>query len=688
MSVIPSSIWCLCEKSNFLTVGKEHCFITWNTHWMQHAEKLYGFEPLILKIEHIMIKAFFFKEGTGLMIPDLEELIEKARIFNLNPTNLVTISSFIKASAITKSDLFLNKPLKIYSLQSSSYNLLTKDSCCALEITPEVSLPKTLSISDPFEAQIKCLSDHTQSLKDYQTRFSEGSYKLIDAPLIETIKTLFFKNIDLLKEFDGSTRKILERSLSEKIDMISVKKRSIHLYFILKEHQFKGAFKTVMPILEVTDTLKPVGISISNFCHTIDELKEKKEILQEEIIAIKQQFALGKKTAWNAREKIKLATDAIYSIDNTIDITEQQIALAQKEISFRKHPHISHVLTKLFCYWELPNHISMIHSWACFGTLDHFFNQKPELPLAAIDDIILQMLYGLNTLHTNQVVHKDLDMNNFVIDKIGDHYTVYINDVGSSCFKTEKLELEIVSTNGYNLAPELLIKCISREGLLWAHSFILALTFEDWLLSERFQIASLITRVLLGKTPFEFHLNKEEIQKSFPGILVNDKDPLSDPSCYLLDRYLETADSTQLSNLYYEAYRSYFLAIPKNIATDFSSFTDKEYQNYIDSFWKLFDSPSRIDLNPYLYANKEEIQKIYQTAKQSLNLQYSNAFYKELNRLIASNTTPIKDLIPSCDPKIQARLEAIYPLFDLDPSKRPPLKTIYDALKDAIKAHP
>jgi Protein kinase domain len=636
MSAASTSSICLpCGKSDFVSTDEENFFITASKNsWMEHVKRLYAFEPLTIAIGKIVIRAFCFEEGIGLFSPDTSSLISKASSLGLDVRNEVKLMHLIKTLPHAKSDIFLSEPLKICNLTSGSFHVITQKKCIAVELTQTQIPVEFLPVSKPLHAPMQCLSNISRALTIFRSRFAGGSYRLINEPLIERVSKLFFEFIPFFETFLSKEHPIELAKTSDDMQMIASKnpRSPLDIYILFNRHYWRGSYKIVMQGIKLSDKILPIGASISDTTETESE--------------------------------------------------------AKKEVAFRRHPHISRVLTPLFLHWKAEGQDNMIHSWACFGSLQDFLKKQSSIPLATLDTLALQMLESLDVFHSHGAVHKDLTSDNFIVDGTDGRIKLFINDVGSSSFADDPKELNTVATHGYNMAPELAQKCMAVKGHFWQSVFEVPLSFEDWVLSERFQIANLIAKLYLGKTPFEIASERKEILDQFPAVQKHFTDFISQPSCHLLDKYLEEEDRAALIRAYDLAYLQYFPTLAGNEGIDPEHLEGEAAFTYLSSFLELYNSENRVRLNPYLKNVEDIIKPIYKKAFKTMNAQFQKAFWGALNVFIASNKTPILGLIPEAPPKIKARLEAIAPLFELDKGKRPDLKVAIALLQTAIHLNP
>lgn len=620
-----SSFYVPAISSFFKETEEENSLITAsNRSWMVDLKSLYNFDPVVKIFRNVIMRAFNFDESIGFTNPDEASLLGKTQILGFDLSRNEQWAPFIKNLPYKISSIFLTTPRKLTLLDKVNRDIVRHKKWFVVEFSTQAALDplldlRILPIAPQLQAQTSCLLNIDTALQTYCSRFFEGSYSLIDESLVKKVAQVFFMNMARLNDcMTFKNRVIIIDSHSYGLDLIISKHPEFNIYAFFLDHTWKGSYKTVFLGVKITDELHPVGLSESDISTSSCE--------------------------------------------------------AKKEILFRQHPDISKVLTPLYFVWEEPQKHYMIHSWSGLGSLHDFLNSEKPQPLADLDQIALQMLTSLDTLHKSGAVHKDLSSQNFLVDSQGGKVTIFINDVGSSCLRHEKHELYRVTTCSTNLAPELLNKCIPRAGHHWDTIFEMPLNFNDWVYNERFQIAILILSVYLGKNPYLTISTHKELYERLLNIQATPSEDLSlDPNCHSLDKYLNLGEKNQLIAFYMTAYLAYNKAIKGGGEVSFST---------------LFCSESRVNLNPYLGNKKPLVNNLYTQAYRKMQNLFKNQFYKSLALFIASNKKPIVELLPKMDKKMEARINALSPLLDLDRAKRPDLITIRAALQVAILYNP
>ncbi|CAG7955120.1 unnamed protein product [Penicillium salamii] len=117
-------------------------------------------------------------------------------------------------------------------------------------------------------------------------------------------------------------------------------------------------------------------------------------------------------------------------------------------------PKYAGLFIKCFGWFENQESIFIAMEHIEFGDLQEHL-QGP-LPEAEARQICFQILHGLQSLHENQFVHRDLKPQNVFVKSKGPHWHVKIGDFGFSKRYTEKAALQSKVGTQLYLAPELL----------------------------------------------------------------------------------------------------------------------------------------------------------------------------------------------------------------------------------------
>ena len=107
-------------------------------------------------------------------------------------------------------------------------------------------------------------------------------------------------------------------------------------------------------------------------------------------------------------------------------------------IFLKHHPNLSNII---HCYEiiETIEHIYIISEYIKSGTLAKYLNKvKVQLPAIIIKDILTQLSSGINELHKYGIIHRDLKMENILVD--------YTTDIDKVCIKIIDFGLSQVVT--------------------------------------------------------------------------------------------------------------------------------------------------------------------------------------------------------------------------------------------------
>lgn len=628
MNITPSSSFYVPTINSFFKEAEEQNFLITasNRSWMVQLKSVYNFDPVVKIFRNVIMRAFNFDENIGFTNPDEASLLGKTQALGFDLSKKEQWAPFIRTLPYALCRLFLTTPPKLTLLVKENLNLVTHKKWFVVEFSTQAALDPLVDlfispILPQLEGQTSCLLNIDTALKTYRSRFFEGSYSLVNEALLKKITRLFFMKMSCLNDYILSENKLMIlESNPLKLNLVISKKPELTIYAFFLDRSWEGSYKRVFLGVKITDKLEPVGLSESDISASVCEV--------------------------------------------------------EKEIFFRRHPHISKVLTPLFFDWkekETQKHY-MIHSWCGLGSLRAFLKSEKSQSLPILDQLALQMLTSLDTFHKYGAVHKDLSSTNFIVDAQGDKIAIFINDVGSSCLQNNTKELRMITTSSNHLAPELLNKCIPIGGFHWDTVFEVPLNFKDWVYNERFQIAILILNLYLRTNPYLTISPLEKLHEQLLELYAHQQTDLTlNPICHSLDEYLNPVQKNQLIGLYENAYHGYNKAIKGGGEVSFST---------------LFYSKSRVDLSPYLEDCKSLATLLYTQAYHKMCAAFENHFYSSVARFIVSNTTPIVKLLPKMDKKMEARIKALSPLLDLDRAKRPDLITIRAALQVAILYNP
>ncbi len=109
-------------------------------------------------------------------------------------------------------------------------------------------------------------------------------------------------------------------------------------------------------------------------------------------------------------------------------------------------------VAKLLEIFESPKHLHMVMDYAAGGDLLQFVKKRKRLEEKQAKFIFKQIVYGLAHIHSRSVIHRDVKLDNILID--GD-FTVKICDFGvSKIIRKDQLIKDQCGTPAY-IAPEI-----------------------------------------------------------------------------------------------------------------------------------------------------------------------------------------------------------------------------------------
>jgi calcium-dependent protein kinase len=254
--------------------------------------------------------------------------------------------------------------------------------------------------------------------------------------------------------------------------------------------------------------------------------------------------------------------------DKENELDEQEI---RNEIDILKklsHPNI----VKIYEFYISENHYYIITEFCRDGELFSYIKNKySERQLAVL---FYQVFSGLWYLHENKILHRDIKLENIMIDgKENDKETgeelfwVKIIDFGTAkLFEKNKKEKDVVGSS-YYIAPEVLKQSYNEKCDTWSVGVILYMT-------------------LVGRAPFDgkddeeiiYKINSVDYNKNEPR-LVKHSPEVRDLVSKLLDKDTEKRYSAKeaLNHPWFKKYGGRAL---------FSNFDEEEIKPYINNLLK------------------------------------------------------------------------------------------------------
>ena len=146
-----------------------------------------------------------------------------------------------------------------------------------------------------------------------------------------------------------------------------------------------------------------------------------------------------------------IRTDKIYTLKLFQYISSEELysrfsAEEMHRITKLEHPNLSRVVD----FGHIGDHIYFTSEYFDGKPLSHFKFSKNRINL--IYDIAIQISYALNALHTQNIIHKDLKLENALFKMEGNSIVVKLIDYGFSKVDTPK-DSQAVSGSLPYLAP-------------------------------------------------------------------------------------------------------------------------------------------------------------------------------------------------------------------------------------------
>jgi len=172
------------------------------------------------------------------------------------------------------------------------------------------------------------------------------------------------------------------------------------------------------------NSVNSMGDSTNTSVGTIDNQSDSSKGQKRETLHSRFEFIkiLGKGTYG----KVKLANDkrtgkqvAIKVIHKNRIENTQDLARVRREIEFMSnlnHPHI----VKILEVYESSEKIILVMEYASGGELYDYLNERKRISETEARGIFRQIVSAVHFLHKNRIVHRDLKLENILIDQNGD----------------------------------------------------------------------------------------------------------------------------------------------------------------------------------------------------------------------------------------------------------------------------
>ncbi len=143
-----------------------------------------------------------------------------------------------------------------------------------------------------------------------------------------------------------------------------------------------------------------------------------------------------------------LHTLKLFQFLSSADIYQNFKARDMHHITKIEHPNLSHVVD----FGHVSDHIYFVSDYFEGATLNSFRFTKNRVK--ALLDIIVQVCYALNALHTQNILHRDLKPENILYKASGNTMQVKLIDYGFSRLELDKDQQYVSGTLPY-IAPEI-----------------------------------------------------------------------------------------------------------------------------------------------------------------------------------------------------------------------------------------
>ena len=278
------------------------------------------------------------------------------------------------------------------------------------------------------------------------------------------------------------TRPLKNHLLLEKMKLSSKEKELLEKKILMNHNRKRGIIKKTdgllsngNPMLRLTNEKldnSDISLSISNklFINEIEQSPEKKY----KIISTIGHGSYGDVfLAYNIFTKQKVAIKKIYRSND--DALNDGFILDEIEIlKSLNHPDI----VKIIEFYVTKDAYYIVNEYCGGGEL--FDKVKTDLSETQISVIFKQILSGLSYLHSKNIVHRDLKLENILIsdkefvEKTGEEYfDIKIIDFGNARIFEQTLSTNSIVGSSYYIAPEVFLKKYNRECDLWSAGVIL-----------------------------------------------------------------------------------------------------------------------------------------------------------------------------------------------------------------------
>ena len=172
-------------------------------------------------------------------------------------------------------------------------------------------------------------------------------------------------------------------------------------------------------------------------------------------------------------------------IDRRIYILDDSIQKVINNFKLLEHPNIIRIHE---CFIS-PKYLYLVNDYCSCGEL--FYNKKNSLSEHQLAFIFFQILSALIYLHHNNIIHRDIKLENILISDIETdeitkikYYYIKVIDFGKDKFILQNLEKDFSGSNIIYIAPEVLKRKYNEKCDIWS-------------------VGVLLHILLVGKAPFE-----------------------------------------------------------------------------------------------------------------------------------------------------------------------------------------
>lgn len=262
----------------------------------------------------------------------------------------------------------------------------------------------------------------------------------------------------------------------------------------------------------------------------IEENPEKQPKSTTELIT--QYYRVGKVLGKGAFGKVNLAIDrsngklvAIKSLNKHYLSDNSSKTKVMQEVAILQR--ISHKnIVWMRDNFETESHIIFVMELCAGGDLLNYVRKRRKLPENTAKVIFKQVLLGLKYCHENNILHRDIKLDNILLDSKGE---VKIGDFGvSKIVKDGEIMTDQWGTPAY-IAPEILVD----EGYT-------GFCIDIW------SAGVVLYAMLYGTVPFKAH-NMKDLHKSIIMAKYSLKDTISEQAMDLIKNILEPDPTLRLS---------------------------------------------------------------------------------------------------------------------------------------------